>query len=56
MKFVNLMENNFKVGVINTLRKVIARAFEVSFSIERNKVRFQDYEKLRTLNERKIYM
>jgi len=56
MQFINLMENNFEVEVIDVLRNSLASAIDLMFSVERNKVIFQNIEKLRMLNGHKIFI
>ena len=56
MQFINLMENNFEVEVIDVLRNSLASAIDLMFSVERNKVMFQNMEKLRMLNGHKIFI
>jgi hypothetical protein len=56
MQFINLMENRFEVEVIDVLRSCVSKAIDLMFSLERNKVKFENMEKLRMLNGHKIYM
>ena len=37
MQFINLMENNFEVEVIEVLRNCLSSAIDLMFSVERNK-------------------
>lgn len=56
MKFINLMENNFTIDIIDLLKKTIGRAQDMMFSIERNVPEFENLSRLRTLNGHKILM
>lgn len=56
MQFINLMENNFEVEVIEILRECLSSAIDLMFSVERNQVQFENLEKLRMLNGHKIYI
>lgn len=56
LQFINLMENKYPVEVVDILRNCVSKAMELMFSLERNKVKFENIEKLRMLNGHKIYM
>lgn len=56
LRFINLMENKYTVEVVDILRAAISKAIDLMFSIERNKVQFENIDKLRTLFGHRIFM
>lgn len=50
------MENRYEVEVIDVLRACVSKAIDLMFSLERNKVKFENIEKLKMLNGHKIFL